>query len=136
MPNSKHKSAVLFQGLFPKLGIGIFDWYIVSFQNEETIFDEILSASFVNLAWYCEDNGLNVGVEDFLATGECNCISNAEAVLNEETKVNSCQCVGDYVFVADFDEETMSVVRKCQMGVEFETVEIAQSMTMGIAWDN
>ena len=89
-----------------------FDWYILKIKNDEAAFNIIKDYAFVNVGMYCENNGLNIGSEEYLQTGICECIDNAEIRIDEMTGVTRCECVEEYTMVID----ELTYASSCEQG--------------------
>ena len=81
---------------------------LVDLSTDETIYGLINDYSFIGTELYCVENGLNLGKDDYLATGTCTCIADATAASDEVTGVESCGCD------TDFSMTTTDGVKACE----------------------
>ena len=75
---------------------------------DEAKFGVFLDYAFVSTEFFCENNNLNLG--DYMSTGQCNCIDNAETSVDPATDVTSCDCSDGFTMVTSGDS------RSCDAG--------------------
>ena len=66
-------------------------------------------------ASFFKDNKLNLGKDDFLSTGLCNCVENAVASTDSTTGVTACGCTDGFTMTMPngADETRVCQASKC-----------------------
>ena len=80
----------------------------------EASFNIMLDYAFVGTDLFCENNGLNIGPDDYLTTGECNCVTNAEPTVDSTTGITVCGCESGFNMVTEITGDTTA--RSCSSG--------------------
>ena len=55
-------------------------------------YEKVRDYSYIGTDLFCENNGVNLGTEDYLDTGVCSCVDNASPIIDDVTKIEVCTC--------------------------------------------
>merc|ERR1712048_1405383 len=103
---------------------------VIAIASDESAFNVVLDYAYVGTDLFCANNKLNLGPEDYLDTGACNCVENAEVLPDDGTGIAICGCSDGFDMVTDGE------TRSCAAGVVLQTATISHSISTTIAWDD
>ena len=112
------------------------DYYLVAVGEDLVRFGQAVANSHVSIDLFCAQNGLDLGIDNFLATGECQCIENAETFFNEESQINACECSEGFSAAIEVDREKMTLTKSCQPDIVTVQVQLFQSFKSAINFDS
>lgn len=93
----------LTQGKFSAL-IGAFAWLdssITEIKSDAYEYEKVRDYSYIGTDLFCENNGVNLGSDDYLETGICSCIKNASPVTDTVTQIEVCGCDDGFVMLTE-----------------------------------
>ena len=71
--------------------------------STEAVYGVFLDYAHIGFEIFCTDNGLNIGEDDYMTTGTCNCVADATAEDNEISGIPTCLCDTDYTMITGDD---------------------------------
>lgn len=111
------------------------DYYLVTVGTDAISYGQKVANAYVSVDFFCVQNGLTLGMDNFMSTGQCNCVDNAEPVYNELLKATSCQCSDGFSASITVDRENMSLTKSCLPDISTVQVQLFQTFESALLWD-